>query len=235
MYESGRKCNELIGRLSDKLGIAGWRQWKDNKKKLKSAYRNFGRITSKGGQNKKQREQKACNELLEKGRQLLEKSLLFKEVAYRKSDSVTISFLVEIEWFISMLSKHIDLLERRIIKGETIPHEEKIFSIFQPYTEWINKGKTNVEIGKKIFITTDQYHLITDYMIGEELQDKEAFVEVVSKVMTQCKLMIKSWSFDKGFSSKEDKELFEAVHPENQLIMSKKGKKNQQEEEVEKE
>ena len=142
------------------------------------------------------------------------------------------NLLLEVEWFHQMLDKHIDLLERRIIKGEAIPHEEKVFSIFQPYTEWINKGKRNVEIGKKVFVTTDQYHLIVDYMIGEKQQDEQAFVSVVDQVKSKWNL-IKSWSVDKGFSSKENKQLFQIVYPETQLIMSKKGKRNKQEEEIE--
>ena len=142
------------------------------------------------------------------------------------------NLLLEVEWFHQMLDKHIDLLERRIIKGEAIPHEEKVFSIFQPYTEWINKGKRNVEIGKKVFVTTDQYHLIVDYMIGEKQQDEQAFVSVVDQVKSKWNL-IKSWSVDKGFSSKENKQLFQIVYPETQLIMSKKGKRNKQEEENE--
>mgnify|MGYP001597710640 CR=1 FL=1 len=41
------------------------------------------------------------------------------------------------------LKKFIDLTERRLIKGEEIPAEEKLFSIFEPHTEWITKGKMN--------------------------------------------------------------------------------------------
>jgi hypothetical protein len=40
-----------------------------------------------------------------------------------------------------MLKKHIGLVEKRILKGENIPHDEKMFSIFETYTEWIKKGK----------------------------------------------------------------------------------------------
>ena len=56
----------------------------------------------------------------------------------------------ELEHFVKLLKKHIDLVERRLINGETIPHSEKIFSIFEEYTEWITKGKSrpNVELGK---------------------------------------------------------------------------------------
>ena len=58
---------------------------------------------------------------------------------------------MELERFMVLLHKHIDLLERRIIKGEEIPHKEKLFSIFEDYTEWITKGKMhpNVELGKR--------------------------------------------------------------------------------------
>ena len=70
LYESGRKCNELINKLSVQFGIPGWRQWKDNLKKLKSSYRTFGRVTSSGGQNKQQRERAACAQLLEEGRKI---------------------------------------------------------------------------------------------------------------------------------------------------------------------
>jgi len=51
--------------------------------------------------------------------------------------------MMELERFMQLLGKHIDLLERRVIKGENIPHEEKMFSIFEQYTEWFTKGKCN--------------------------------------------------------------------------------------------
>ena len=43
-----------------------------------------------------------------------------------------------------MLVKHIDLVEKRLIKGESIAHSEKVSSLFQPHNKWINKGKTGV-------------------------------------------------------------------------------------------
>ena len=32
-------------------------------------------------------------------------------------------------------------INRRVIRGEQIGHEEKAFSLFEPHTEWISKGK----------------------------------------------------------------------------------------------
>ena len=79
-------------------------------------------------------------------------------------DMEDIATIFILEHFIPLVNKHITLVERRILKGETIPHEEKLFSVFETYTEWIKKGKQrpNVELGKKLTITTNQYNLIID-------------------------------------------------------------------------
>ena len=37
--------------------------------------------------------------------------------------------------------RQIDHVERRLLRGETIPHEEKVFSIFEEHTRWVSKGK----------------------------------------------------------------------------------------------
>jgi hypothetical protein len=122
------------------------------------------------------------------------------------------------------LDKFIDLLDRRVIKGEQIPHEEKIFSIFEEYTEWIKKGKMNpnVELGKKLAITTDQYNLIVDYRILENQHDVEMVKPIAEDLIQSHR--IKSWSFDKGFWHKENKALLEE-HVEK-VVMPKKGKCN---------
>ena len=50
----------------------------------------------------------------------------------------------ELNHFIEHAKKQIDLIRRRVIKGETIPHDEKVFSRFEPHTRWISKGKAGV-------------------------------------------------------------------------------------------
>ena len=126
-----------------------------------------------------------------------------------------------------LLDKHIDLVERRLIKGEVIPHEEKMFSIFEQYTEWITKGKLNpaVELGKRTAITTDEFHLIIDYKIMENESDSEIVKELAKRVLSKYK--VGSWSFDKGFWHKDNKALLKEEIAK--LVMPKKGKCNQQE------
>ncbi|MDQ7032277.1 MAG: transposase [Desulfonauticus sp.] len=114
-----------------------------------------------------------------------------------------------------------------MLKGEVIPHQEKIFSIFQDYTEFIKKGKLrpNVEIGKKTAITTDQFDLIIDHQIAEKEADSQLIRGIAQRILP--KFFIQSLSVDKGFSSQQDREWLENFISE--VIMPKKGKRNKAE------
>ena len=99
-----------------------------------------------------------------------------------------------------------------------------MFSIFEEYTEWITKGKMhpNVELGKKLAITTDQYNLIVDYRIMEDQSDPEMVKPIAESLIGLY--LIRSCSFDKGFWHKENKAMLEE-HVEK-VVMPKKGKCN---------
>ena len=103
----------------------------------------MSKIVHGGGKRKHQRVKKATNEYLSTARIISNKvKLLKKEIELIKLTPFLLSVLEELNYYEQMLDKHVDLIERRLVKGETIPHNEKIFSIYEPYTEWINKGKS---------------------------------------------------------------------------------------------
>jgi hypothetical protein len=106
-----------------------------------------------------------------------------------------------------------------------------MFSIFEPCTEWITKGKMrpNVELGKKVNITTDQYHLIVDCQTMDHESDSELVIALADR-LTQV-LKIESWSFDKGYWHPDNRALLEMVIPK--VIMPRKGKCNKEESEKE--
>lgn len=137
------------------------------------------------------------------------------------------------EHYIQLLIKHIDLVDRRILKGETIPHEEKMMSIFETYTEWVAKGKTrpNVELGKKLSITTDQFGLVLYYQIMNNEQDRDIVIKVADNILSKYK-SIASISFDKGHWNADNKALLELEIP--MVLLSKPGKRTAEEKELEK-
>lgn len=148
--------------------------------------------------------------------------------ALPQASSIDIANKQNLEEFLRLLEHHIDLLDRRVLKGETIPHEEKMFSIFETYTEWINKGKSNpsVELGKKVLITTDSNNLIVDYLVMDYISDSQSVIELCDR-MSKRYADIYSWSFDKGFFSKQNKT--KLVSMVDNLVLPKRGKRNRNE------
>ena len=61
----------------------------------------------------------------------------------------------------------VDQARRRVIHGEQVPVAEKIFSIFEPHTDLIQRGKTNkpTEFGHKVFLAESAKGLITQYRV----------------------------------------------------------------------
>ena len=220
LWDSARKCSDVISYFIKKYpAIKGWRNLSYWYRQLKNKSREIAQSSKKSEEKRK--------ELVH---EYLKKALLFSQKIKDEKDNLSmidemdLIKHLDLEYFLKMLDKHIDLLERRVIKGETIPHSEKIFSIFETYTEWITKGKQhpNVELGKNVQITTDHFHLIIDCKVMENQVDKSTVISLSDSILSRYK--VSSWSFDKGFFTKENKELL-GLFVDN-LVMPKKGKLN---------
>jgi hypothetical protein len=188
-----------------------------------------GTIHHGGGAKKHERLDAAVKAYLQKAYALEQK--VFASLLGLRAQALSLveqSLLAEIEYFHEMLITHLDLIERRVLKGETIPHAEKCFSLFEPHTEWINKGKVSpaIELGHKLLITTDQYSLVLDYKVMDQSSDVKETLPVADRLLARFgEGSLQSWSVDKGFSAQQDRELLELYIPE--VIMPKKGRRSQ--------
>lgn len=226
LWDSGRKCLDTVKIVDKKIGLKGWRKLRIWNRKLKNSYRKVADIHRKKGKGYKARISKATVEYLLIARELNERILESVKELRASADILALIYEQVLTYYQGMLCKHIDLVERRILKGEKIPHKEKVFSIFEPHVEWIQKGKANnkVELGHNTLITTDQHHFIVDHkvMVGET--DVEQPIELLERI--KCRFSqgysINSMSFDRGFHSLlAKKALGKKVKT---LIMPSKGK-----------
>ncbi len=227
LFDCVRKCVSTVEKFLTKHDqIAGWRKIKDWQSQLKGLMRELGRTSSSGGKGKELRLKTAARKYLTKANTFCSK-LESDLPLFPINDNTDLGLIITMEHFIVLLKKHIDLVNRRLLKGEKIPHDEKLFSIFETYTEWVNKGKSrpNVELGKKLCITTDQYNLIVDYQLMNHEQDRDIVIEIADRILRKYNIL--SWSLDKGFWRKENKELLQLEVP--QVIMPKLGKRNKTE------
>src|SRR6516164_848058 len=68
---------------------------------------------------------------------------------------------------------------RRVLQEEQVPNAEKIYSIFEPHTDLIMRGKvrTPVEFGHKVFLAESAQGLITQYEVLNGNPSDENHVE----------------------------------------------------------
>ena len=228
-----RKCLDMIERLNKVVKLKGWRKIKSLRMTFKSVFRHTSNVVFKGKDEKKKKE--SVKEYLNVTLRLKERIDAIIKLPPVALDIESIAIIESLEKFNQYVIKLSNQIERRLIKGEVIPAEEKIFSIFETYTEWITKGKQNkrVELGLLAMITTDQYQFIVDYKVMEKERDHaqvKPLVERIDKDLSGC--IIQSHSFDKGFYSKENVQTLEQSKVKK-VILPKKGRHNNEDKERE--
>lgn len=240
LWDAMRKSITLSAQWCEELGMSDWRQSAYNTRQVKQAMRT--------AQNKKRSKGKSPEQIEKNQTLIMEAHQTYLKVAQTYLDKVgqTLTTIteqglgnplelvkkIEIEGFMAHAVRQISQIERRVIQGEVIAHAEKVFSIFQPHTEWISKGKAGVpvEFGVKVCILEDQYQFILHHQVMQQQTDDQVTVEMVTQARARFpKLNV--CSFDKGFHSKENqialKEILELV------VSPKKGKLSQQAKEEE--
>jgi IS5 family transposase len=73
----------------------------------------------------------------------------------------------QITAYCDLADRVIDQTRRRVLQGEQVPSEQKVYSIFEPHTDLIKRGKVlkPVEFGHKVFLAESAQGLITDYRV----------------------------------------------------------------------
>lgn len=237
LYDAVRKMIQIAAVICQYLGMTAWRQSEYNIRSFKKLYRKAQQLkhsTSKDEEKKAQRTQliiDAHQTYIESAEQFIRKAMWTVDTI----ESCDPKILAEIEglkYYIGRAIWQVDLIRRRVLQGEKIPHTDKVFSIFEPHTEWISKGKAGVpqELGLRVCILEDQYGLILHHHVMEKQTDDKVAVSMVSAAQSKFP-NLRGCSFDKGFYSPANKEVLRSKL--DVLVLPKKGKLNKIEREEE--
>lgn len=146
---------------------------------------------------------------------------------------VTLSLLVKkqpdeprlenLKYHIAHGKHQIALIYRRVIKHEQIPHSEKVFSIFEPHTEWISKGKagTPVELGLRVCVLQDQFGFTLHHQVMQNQTDDQVTVPMAEGAKKRFPAL-NQVSYDKGFWSPDILEKLEVLL--ERPVLPKKGR-----------
>lgn len=228
LLDAMRVLIRSVSRVCDEEGITLWRQSKKNYKDLKSKYRQAQNIKPSNAKDEvkkalqKEVIKEAYRAYLEISIRFLVKSVVTVEYL-RNNGYRNESIIREIEHNIGHAERQIEQTYRRVFLDEKIPHDEKVFSIFEEHTEWISKGKAGVpqELGLRVCFVEDQYRFIIHHKVMQKETDDKVAVSVIEEAKEKHP-NLSGCSFDKGFYSKENlRRLNELL---DKVTLPKKGK-----------
>ena len=194
LWDATRALLRETQRACAEFGIGGWRQRQHLEEKARKLFRKVGTASR---WKKRPKEVAAYIEFCGRLADRAEASLA--ELGTAGAGEVDASMILR---FLEHARRQIDQIDRRLLKGETIPHAEKVFSVFEEHTRWISKGKagTPVELGVPVAIVEDQFQFI----LGHSILWKGGDVDVAIPIVENCRERhpdLRVCSFDRGFHS----------------------------------
>ena len=223
LWDAIRCLVRETGRAASEHGVVGWRQWRHLTKSVKMLF-NRVRSTRRARPEHVEAYLECCRDLVERAQATL------LELALR---SATPWKLMNIEYYFGHAVRQIDHVERCLLKGETIPQDEKVFSIFESHTRWISKGKagTPVELGVPVCVLEDNHGFILHHEVMWQGSDVDYAQPMIRE--TQARFPELRWcSFDRGFHSPENRLVLDELLDHNVLprkgYLSKAGRAREQ-------
>lgn len=227
MSDACRKSIEFASALADQYQLSGWRQREYLKNQHRKRYN-------------KARNLKHSSAACELKQCLRQHDIEMTHLEYIKDST---SILRKAEKTLSVLAKsqpnepgldnlkyhiahsrhQIALIYRRVIEHEQIPHSEKVFSIFEPHTEWISKGKarTPVELGLRVCVLQDQFGFTLHHQVMQKQTDDQVTVPMAEGAKQRFPAL-RQVSYDKGFWSPANLEKLEILL--ERPVLPKKGR-----------
>jgi hypothetical protein len=235
LWDAMRKTIEIVSGLCRDHGLSDWRQSAYNLRQLKRLFRH--------AQKAKHSTSKDTSRQLARQEAMREAHRHYLEGACRQLDRARATRarlagimpldilqmmqlagkLEELDTFMAHAARQIDQVRRRVLEGQSIPHDEKVFSLFQPHTEWISKGKAGVpvELGLRVCVVEDQHGFILHHQVMRKLTDDAIAISIVEQTRRRFGAL-DSVSMDKGFHSPANQEGLKDLA--NMVVLPRKGR-----------
>jgi len=166
-------------------------------------------------------------------RQLIDKVLWIHRVGREVLPSLSRfgSEASELAHYLPLVRQIIDQAIRRVIQGETVPPDEKLYSLFEAHTELIQRGKAGrpIEFGHKVLFCQTGEKFIHHYQVMEKrIEDTELLKPALAAHRNLFDDYPEVLSADKGFYQNMDqiRQLEENIAT---VSIAKKGRRNQEE------
>lgn len=235
LHDGCRKIIELSKKIAAQFDIPGWRKNGYWKHEVKSLCRKISKVARRRAVDRDERLKALYAILIELALQIILKAegTLAHLDAKQRAGDICLSrywkgYVGELQYFIAGSDYVIDLARRRILFAEKIPNPDKVFSLFEPDTQLINRGKSPnpIEFGHRVLVVQDHAGFIVHSgVLGQGFTDEKVITEVMRRLQDRYQGKIKAASFDKGFWTPHNLEDLSQFIP--LVVLPKKGGRTQ--------
>jgi transposase, IS5 family len=207
-------------RLAALLGVGGWRQQRYLLRAVKKHLRAINRIAVGKGRDFRDRLQDAYRTLLDASDRIIARATESLDPALIPLGPGPAATAIErlrtkLIDTLNLTLRACDQARRRVLAEEPVANGEKLFSVFEPETQLIKRGKVPqpVEFGHRVLVIEDGAGFVCHYAIlPRGAEDREVLMAEMKQVQRRLGGRIRSASFDRGFHSPENqRELAELV------------------------
>jgi IS5 family transposase len=171
LWDVVRVHTRVVKQLRDVLGPALRGDFPDRTRRAKRRMQQISRMT---GKKKTRQHVRKYRDLIQVAEEVMQKAAAIAVEAkplIEGLDPISAvlanTLVADITEYGGLGQRVVNQSRRRVVDGEQVPVEEKLFSIFEPHTDLIKRGKiqTPVEFGHKVLIAESGNGLVTDYRV----------------------------------------------------------------------
>jgi transposase, IS5 family len=238
LWDTVRVITRLVDRLGETVGQAV-KGFRNHTRAARRRMQQLQRMTAKQRQQQQTRKYRQLigitEEVVSEARDVLQRTRKAKGKGLL-TDLTIGELRKEIEHYCQLGEQVIDQARRRVLEGEQVPTAQKIYSIFEPHTDLIKRGKvqTPIEFGHKVFLAESAQGLITYEVLDGNPCDEdqvEASLQHHRQIFGHAPELYGS---DRGFYSENNVKMCEQEGVKVASIPQRGGKKTPQREAYEK-
>lgn len=201
LSDAVRVMVRLLNAAEEQAALPGTIAWHDHRRAAKKRAR---QIQYSRGQDNKRALYRELLAITRKTLGYVQKAQL--HLSATSTDAVAGAlWYAEVSHYLPLIERIINQTERRVLKGESVPASEKLFSLFEPHTDIIIKGSRDVQYGHKLNLASGASGLILDVTIEQgNPADSERFLPLLDRQIEIYGCPPRQIAADGGYASKDN-------------------------------
>jgi IS5 family transposase len=208
MYDGIRKIIPVAIALAASADLAGWRQSKHLLKAIKKLHRSINQLSASRVVKKKEAMESLYATLIGRVDLILNRVKVLQKQLENDGSPSRLVLLEQLRHWTDLTEQVRNTAHRRVVLGESVPNNEKLFSLFETDTQLYQRGKAGepIQYGRLALIFEDGAGFICLYnLMDRESTYMDVSVDQTKVVMAKHDGQLNDLSLDRGFHNAENK------------------------------